>query len=43
MEENKFRYCTLLLIDASNHKNIFVFEKNKYYVKNYNNQYTKNV
>ena len=36
MDRNKFRYCTLLLIDAYNHSKIFISEKNKYYIKNDN-------
>ena len=36
MEENKFRYCKLLLIDDDNNSKIFISEKNKYYVKNNN-------
>ena len=30
MDENKFRYCTLLLIDDDNHSKIFISEENKY-------------
>ena len=33
MDKNKFRYCTLLLIDEYNHGRIFISEKNKYYIK----------
>ena len=36
MDKNKFRYCTLLLIDHNNHKKIFVSKKNKYYIRSYN-------
>ena len=36
MEENKFRYCKLLLIDDDNNSKIFISEKNKYYIKNNN-------
>ena len=36
MDKNKFRYCTLLLIDDNNYKKIFVFKKNKYYIRGYN-------
>ena len=31
MDENKFRYCTLLLINDDNHSKIFNSEKDKYY------------
>ena len=30
MDENKFRYCTLLLTDDDNHSKIFISEENKY-------------
>ena len=30
MNKNKFRYCTLLLIDDYNHSKIFISRKNKY-------------
>ena len=33
MNKNKFRYCTLLLINDDNHSKIFVSEKNKYYTR----------
>ena len=36
MDENKFRYCTLLLIDDDNHSKIFISEENKYQIKNNN-------
>ena len=36
MEENKFRYCKILLIDNDSNSKIFISEKNKYYVRNYN-------
>ena len=36
MDKNKFRYCTLLLIDDNNHKKIFASKKNKYYTRGYN-------
>ena len=36
MDKNKFRYCTLLLIDDYNHSKIFISEKNKYYIKDDN-------
>ena len=36
MEENKFRYCIILLIDDDNHCKIFIVEKSKYYIKNDN-------
>ena len=36
MEENKFRYCKLLLIDNDSNSKIFISEKNKYYIRNYN-------
>ena len=33
MDKNKFRYCTLLLIDKYNHGRIFISGKNKCYIK----------
>ena len=33
MDKNKFRYCTLLLIDEYNHSRIFISEKNRYYIR----------
>ena len=36
MEENKFRYFKLFLIDDDNNSKIFFSEKNKYYIRNYN-------
>ena len=36
MEENKFRYCIILLTDDNNHCKIFIVEKSKYYIKNDN-------
>ena len=36
MEENKFRYCKILLIDNNSNSKIFISEKNKYSVRNYN-------
>ena len=33
MEENKFRYCKLLLIDNDNHSKIFISKENKYYIR----------
>ena len=36
MEENKLRYCTILLIDDDKHCKIFISEKSKYYIKNDN-------
>ena len=36
MEENKFRYCKLLLIDDDNNSKIFISKKNKCYIKNNN-------
>ena len=38
MEGNKFRCCTLLLIDDDNHSKIFISEKNKYYIKHDDNR-----
>ena len=32
MDKNKFRYCTLLLIDDYNHSKIFISKKDKYYI-----------
>ena len=36
MEENKFIYFKLFLIDDDNNSKIFFSEKNKYYIRNYN-------
>ena len=33
MDENKFRYCTLLLIDDDNHSKISISEKDKYCIR----------
>ena len=33
MEENKFRYCKLLLIDNDNDTKLFISKENKYYIK----------
>ena len=33
MNKNKFRYCTLLLINDNNHSKIFVSENNRYCIK----------
>ena len=33
MGKNKFRYCTLLLIDEYNHSRVFISEKNRYYIR----------
>ena len=33
MDKNKFKYCTLLLINDYNHSKIFISEKNKYYIR----------
>ena len=33
MDKNKFRYCTLLLIDENNHSRIFISEENRYYIR----------
>ena len=33
MYKNKFRYCTLLLIDENNHSRIFISEENRYYIR----------
>ena len=32
MNKNKFRYCTLLLIDDYNHSRMFISRKNKYHI-----------
>ena len=32
LDRNKFRYCTLLLIDDYNHSKIFFSRKSKYYI-----------
>ena len=36
MDKNKFKYCTLLLIDDYNHSKIFISPKNKYYIRDDN-------
>ena len=36
MEENKFRYWKILLIDNDSNSKIYISEKNKYYIRNYN-------
>ena len=36
MDKNKFRYCTLLLINDQNHSKIFISKKNKYYIRDDN-------
>ena len=36
MDENKFRSCKPLLIDDDNNNKIFISEKNKYCIRNYN-------
>ena len=36
MDRNKFRYCTLLLIDDYNHSKIFISKKNKYNIRDDN-------
>ena len=33
MNKNKFRCCTLLLVDEYNHNRIFISEKNRYYIR----------
>ena len=33
MDKNKFRYCTILLIDKYNHSKIFISEENRYYIR----------
>ena len=34
MNENKIRYCALLLITGYNHSKLFISRKNKYYITN---------
>ena len=41
MDGNKFRYCTLLLIDDGNHSKIFISKKNKYCIEYGNNRSLK--
>ena len=36
MDKNKFKYCTLLLINDYNHSKIFISPKNKYYIRDDN-------
>ena len=36
MEQNKFSYCKLLLINNDSNSKIFISEKNKYFIRNYN-------
>ena len=38
MDENRFRYCTLLLMDDDNRSKIFISKKNKYYIKHDDNR-----
>ena len=33
MDKNKFKYCTLLLINDYNHSKLFISEKNRYYIR----------
>ena len=33
MDKNKFRYCTILLIDKYKHSKIFISEENRYYIR----------
>ena len=43
MDRNKFRYCTLLLIDDDHHSKIFISEKDKYYIRGDNKSIHVNI